>query len=90
MKANWIEGAYGYWRLTLPGGFVATVGWDSITPRGEVRQSGYIASFESIRLPRPYASLDEAKRAAERLARVKLTAALDALPGPTAAEAKRV
>jgi hypothetical protein len=80
MKAQWKDGQYGLISLDLPGGFRATVIWDSMQPKDSPDyQSGYKVSFERVTIKAHFLSIEEAKTAAENLARRKLTEALESL-----------
>jgi hypothetical protein len=70
MKSKWTE-RYSCYSLRI-GIFVVNVNWD---------RGGYGVSFNGDRLEKAIEDLDEAKAAGIKLARQKLTEALDALPG---------
>ncbi len=79
MMTKWVEGAYGFWFLRLPGGFTVTVGWDSTRPKDSKDPSGYKVSFEDSALAKRYTSLADAKAASAAFAKHKLETALAAL-----------
>jgi hypothetical protein len=82
MKAQWVDGKYGFSYLTLGRGSTmqVVVGWDSTRPKDIQDPNGYKVSFEGSVLVKRFQSSPEAKAAGIKFAKRVLTAALDALP----------
>jgi len=76
MKAQWIDGQYGFYYLHVDkqGQLRVTIGWDSTVPKGQ--PTGYKVSFAGYTLVKRYQSLEEAKQAGEALAKRILIKAL--------------
>lgn len=71
-KATWTEGRYGLWTLDLR--FITcTVQWG-------LRGEGYVVQVGGQRLKHAHASIDNAKRSAERYARRVLAQSLALIP----------
>ena len=70
MRAQWTELKYNGTRLIIPGGFSAEVFW---------KNDGYRVKFEVSELAATFSCFEEAKTMAIKLARKKLTMALESL-----------
>jgi hypothetical protein len=75
---KWVETPGGHSHRAKIGGFEARVWWGY--GEGREKPGGYAASFGTFRAVKLYTSIEEAKAAAIKIARRRLTEALAALP----------
>lgn len=75
MKAQWIEGKFGFFYLPVAHGLQVVIGWETI--RSE--ESGYKVSFGDAVLKKRFQDVPSAKTAGVALAKRVLSAGLAAL-----------